>query len=122
EDRAPNGVRYVSVGPSENFRARRWWHPLVKTADPGAATPIESLAPLAKLRDSNQLWRDRHRILRTLLSSTAIQQHAPVATYDCWPLIREELAGVVLLQWTWSVRAMDEAAAALDILRPAVVV
>jgi hypothetical protein len=122
EDRVRSGVRYVSVGPSENFRARRWWHPLVKRTDPGAAAPIESLAPLAKLEGSNQLWRERHRMLRTLLTSTAVQQHARVGAYDCWPLIREELAGVVLLQWTWSARAMDEAGAALDILGPAVVV
>jgi hypothetical protein len=61
-------------------------------------------------------------MLRTLLTSTAVQQHARVGAYDCWPLIREELAGVVLLQWTWSARAMDEAGAALDILGPAVVV
>jgi hypothetical protein len=39
-----------------------------------------------------------------------------------WPLIREELAGVVLLQWTWSARAMDEAGAALDATRPGVAV
>lgn len=38
--------------------------------------------------------------------------------YDCWPLVRDELAGVALLQWTWSARAMDEAAAALDRLQP----
>ena len=37
---------------------------------------------------------------------------------DCWPIIREELAGVALLQWPWSARAMDEAAAALDALEP----
>lgn len=35
-------------------------------------------------------------------------------------MIREELAGIALLQWPWSARAMDEAAAALDALRPAV--
>src|SRR5262245_13088718 len=29
EDRAPGQVRYVSVGPAENFRARRWWHAIV---------------------------------------------------------------------------------------------
>ena len=122
EDRVPDGVRYVSVGPAENFRARRWWHAVLKKTDAGAAIPIESLAPLSKLEDSDQLWRERHRMLRTLLRSTAIHQHARLGSYDCWPLIRDELAGVVLLQWTWSARAMDEAGAALDILRPAVLV
>ncbi len=38
---------------------------------------------------------------------------------DCWPIVREELAGIALLQWPWSARAMDEAAAALDALPPA---
>ena len=28
---------------------------------------------------------------------------------DCWPIIRDELAGIALLQWPWSARAMDEA-------------
>ncbi|HVJ28398.1 MAG TPA: hypothetical protein VM493_12700, partial [Vicinamibacterales bacterium] len=37
---------------------------------------------------------------------------------DCWPMIKEQLAGVAWLQWPWSVRAMDEAAAALDALEP----
>ena len=35
-------------------------------------------------------------------------------------IVREELAGIALLQWPWSARAMDEAGAALDALRPAV--
>ena len=34
-------------------------------------------------------------------------------------VLRHELAGVALLQWPWSARAMDEAAAALDALGPA---
>jgi len=34
--------------------------------------------------------------------------------------VREELAGIALLQWPWSARAMDEAAAALETLRPRV--
>jgi hypothetical protein len=34
--------------------------------------------------------------------------------------VREQLAGIALLQWPWSARAMDEAAAALDALHPAV--
>jgi hypothetical protein len=36
--------------------------------------------------------------------------------------VREELAGIALLQWPWSARAMDEAAAALDAIRPRVAV
>src|SRR5262245_16511854 len=33
ENRAAGRVQYISVGPSENFRARRWWHPFVKKPD-----------------------------------------------------------------------------------------
>ena len=55
------------------------------------------------------------------MNSTAVREHARVGRYDCWALIREELAGVALLQWPWSARAMDEAGAAMDALRPAVV-
>jgi len=122
ETRAGGRVRYVSLGPSENFRARRWWHAAIKRTDPGAAIPIESLASLSKLVDSNRLWRERHPMLRALWKSDAVREHARIGPYDSWPLIREELAGVILLQWTWSARAMDEAGAALDALRPDVAV
>jgi surface carbohydrate biosynthesis protein (TIGR04326 family) len=37
-------------------------------------------------------------------------------------VIREELAGIALLQWPWSARAMDEAAAVLDARHPRAVV
>jgi hypothetical protein len=122
EDRVPGQVRYVSVGPAENFRARRWWHAIVKRTDTGAATPIESLAPLSTLRDSQRLWRERHSMVRALGNSAAVREHARIGSYDSWPVMQEELAGIVLLQWTWSARAMDEAGAALDVLRPAVIV
>ena len=61
-------------------------------------------------------------MLRALWKSDAVREHARIGPYDSWPLIREELAGVILLQWTWSARAMDEAGAALDALRPDVAV
>jgi hypothetical protein len=50
EQRLGNGrLRYVSVGPSANFRARRWWHPVV--GDPGApnAPAVEAFASLESL-------------------------------------------------------------------------
>jgi hypothetical protein len=82
--------------------------------------PIESLAPLAALRDSRAVWGRRHADRRALWASPDVRAHAVIAGCDCWPLVREELAGVALLQWPWSARAMDEAAAALDALAPAV--
>jgi hypothetical protein len=120
ERRPDVAVTYVGVGPAENFRARRWWHALARDRAKAAAIPIESLAPLAALRDSRRVWHDRHVFRRALWNSTALRQHAIVGGCDCWPVIREELAGIALLQWPWSARAMDEAGAALDVLGPAV--
>jgi len=39
EGKLPDGgLQYVSVGPSANFRARRWWHPVI--GDSGAAAAL----------------------------------------------------------------------------------
>jgi hypothetical protein len=123
ESRIADRIAYVGVGPSENFRARRWWHAIMKPALPeGAVVPIELFAPLSKLSDSNAVWRDRHRMRHALVHSESIRRHAMIEGYDCWPIVREELTGIAFLQWPWSARAMDEAGAALDALRPDVVV
>jgi glycosyltransferase involved in cell wall biosynthesis len=121
EERLDRGtLAYVSVGPASNFRARRWWHPLRSGAP--TAFAIEAYAPLSKLRASRRVWRERHRMRRTLWQSADLRQHSIIGRCDCWPIIREELAGVALLQWPWSARAMDEAAAALDALQPDVAI
>ena len=111
-------VAYVSVGPSANFRARRWWHPLRAGGDAGAAVPVEAYAPLAALKDSRRVWGDRHRARKALWTSADLRALATIAGVDCWPVVQRELAGIALLQWPWSVRAMDEAGAALDALAP----
>jgi hypothetical protein len=113
---------YVSVGPAANFRARRWWHPLRGGPTPGTTNPVEAFAPLAKLAASQGVWRERHRMRRALWASDDLRARSVIRHCDCWPLVREELAGIALLQWPWSARAMDEAAAALDACRPRVVV
>ena len=118
EGRHGVAVNYVGVGPTANFRARRWWHALRRNRAIATAMPIESFAPLRTLRDSFRVWGDRHAVRRALWNSTDIRQHAYIQGCDCWPVIREELAGIALLQWPWSARAMDEAGAALDALRP----
>lgn len=120
EARVGDRVKYVGVGPVENFRARRWWHPIQRASREDSVTAIERLAPLGALRDSMRVWRGRHAMRRSLWNSAEIRQHSVIAGYDCWDIIRDQLAGVALLQWPWSARAMDEAAAALDALRPAV--
>ena len=120
ERQLPAGVRYISLGPSENFRARRWWSPLTARQPAQAATPVEDFAPLPRLRESRALWRRRHALRRALWRSPEMRAAARIHGCDCWPIVREELAGIALLQWPWSARAMDEAAAALDTLTPRV--
>jgi hypothetical protein len=117
-----DAVTYVTLGPTSNFRARRWWHPLRGADDQGGALPIEAYAPLSALIDSRRIWRERHRARRALERSTDLREQSVIGRCDCWPIVREELAGIALLQWPWSARAMDEAAAALDTLRPGVAV
>ncbi len=114
-------LTYVSVGPASNFRARRWWHPLRGGPSPDTVQPVESYAPCAKLAGSRGVWRERHRLRRALWQSTDLSARSVIRGCDCWPIVREELAGIALLQWPWSARAMDEAAAALDACRPRVV-
>ena len=119
EHRAGEGaIAYVSVGPASNFRARRWWHPLQGGTQETTACPIEAYAPLTRLKGSRRIWRERHAMRRALWKSSDVRQLAVINGYDCWPIIRHELAGVALLQWPWSARAMDEAGAVLDTLQP----
>jgi hypothetical protein len=114
-------VHYVGVGPRTNFRARRWWHAL-RTDHTSGIVPIERYAPTRALRSARAMWRARHRVRHALCSSPDIRAHAVIRDCDCWPLVRRQLAGIALLQFPWSVRAMDEAAAALHALAPEVAV
>ncbi len=115
---APGDLAMVSLGPPENFAARRWWHPLRADRASDAAPPIESFAPGAALVESGRVWADRRANVRILSTSAALRDASTIHGCDCWPVVREALAGVALLQWPWSARAMDEAAAALDHLQP----
>ena len=117
----PGGVRYVGVGPRQNFRARKWWHPLLAGGDEGL-DPIERYATAAALAPSRAIFRDRHTTRAALWHGADLRAHAVVRGCDCWPLVREQLAGIALLQFPWSARAMDEAAAALAALEPSVAV
>lgn len=109
----------VGVGPRRNFRARRWWDPM---ATPGSGsrliTPIERIAPSRALRDSFQLWRERHHLADAVRAGNGIRDAARYRGCDLWPILEHELEAVALLQWPWSARAMDEAGAALDALMP----
>ena len=111
-------IAYVSLGPAENFSARRWWHPLRGADEASRAIPVEAFSTRQDLRACRSVWKDRFRHRQAFWASSDIREHAVIDGVDCWSPIREELAGVVSLQWPWSARAMDEAAAALDSLQP----
>jgi hypothetical protein len=111
-------IHYVSVGPASNFSARRWWHPLRRSPQSLVAAAIEAFAPADRLRGSDQVWRKRHANRAALWASADLRNLSIIRGVDCWPLVRDELAGVALLQWPWSARAMDEAAAALETVQP----
>ncbi len=117
EQQAPGALQYVGIGPVRNFRARRWWDAL-RISPARAVIPVEQLAPNAALTGARRLWRDRRRNLRALLASDDLRRHAVIRECDCWRIVREELAGIALLQFPWSARVMDEAGAALDALAP----
>ena len=122
ESRAAAGdVRYVGIGARTNFRARRWWDPFVARGET-VAVPIERYAPVSALAASREVFRDRHRARRSLWRSADLRAHAVIRGCDCWPLVRAQLAGIALLQFPWSARSMDEAAAALAAIRPGVAV
>lgn len=122
EARAGAGeIRYIGVGPRHNFRARRWWHAMAPRAEHGII-PIERFAPERALAASRAVYRERHATRRLMWESVELRAHAVIRGCDCWPIVREQLAGIALLQFPWSARAMDEAAAALDAVAPAAAV
>jgi hypothetical protein len=122
EKRLPReAIAYIGVGPATNFRARRWWRP-ARAAGSSSITPVERFAPRAAMQGSWRLWQSRNEIRRSLLNSQDLRNASVIRGCDCWPIVREALDGVALLQFPWSARAMDEAGAALDALKPAVAV
>ena len=117
ERRLPAGeLHYVGVGPRTNFRARRWWRP--GPAAPERVRSIEALVPRELLAGSSGVWAARHAMRRSLQASADIREAAVIAGCDCWPVVAGGLAGIALLQFPWSARAMDEAAAAFEALQP----
>ena len=87
-----------------------------------ASSRLSSYAPAGAMDASRALFKQRHEIRRALWASADLRAHAVIRGCDCWPLIREQLAGIALLQFPWSARAMDEAAAALRAIEPDVAV
>lgn len=116
----PDSVSYVGVGPRRNFRARRWWQALLP--DRGPLVAIERYSSSSKLEESAAVWRGRHEIQQALCASDELRAHAEIRGCDCWHVVQGQLAGIAQLQFPWSARAMDEAAAALDALAPSAAV
>ncbi len=118
-------VTLVGVGPRTNFKARRWWHAIAPSAAGAGEIPVEPIEQFASwdaLAGSRTIWRERLAMEQALLASDAIRAHARVLDCDVWPIVAEELRGVARLQFPWSARAMDEAAAAMDALQPRLIV
>ncbi len=118
-------VTLVGVGPRTNFKARRWWHAIAPSAVGAGEIPVEPIERFASwdaLEGSRAIWRERFAMERALLASDAIRAQARVLDCDVWPIVAEELRGVARLQFPWSARAMDEAAAAMDALQPRLIV
>lgn len=122
--RVPGGLRLVGLGPRTNFRVRRWRDRLREFVDPQpenlAATPVTAFAGWRALVPSRAVWNARGSILTLLTGSQDLRAASVVDGCDLWSLVEEELRGVADLQFPWSARAMDEAGAALDALRPEV--
>ena len=112
---------FVGLGPRTVFRARtlasqvRNW----KGAPPDVHS-IEGYAGLRAMSGSLRYGLTSGRVRRWLWHSVDLRRAAVIGGYDTWRFVRHELAGVAYLQLPWSVRIMDEIAAALDHLQPRV--
>jgi hypothetical protein len=112
----------VGVGPRRNFKARRWWDPVAPASDGLPITPIERLAPRSALEGSMTLWSTRRALAHEIVAGDGIREQGVWNGLDLWPVLSHELERVALVQWPWSARAMDEAAAALERLQPRTIV
>ncbi|MCC7008735.1 MAG: hypothetical protein IT184_07955 [Acidobacteria bacterium] len=117
----PGHVAHVGVGPRRNFRARRWWDPLLGRGADDRLLPIETLAPGRAIAGSIALWQRRHEMAAALTRGDGIRAAAEFRGCDLWPVLETELQHTALLQWPWAARAMDEAGAAVETLEPGLV-
>ena len=118
----PDALHVVGLGPRTNFRVRRWRDRLGEFVTPQparvSATNVTSFAGWRDVAPSRTVWKARAANHRALVESDDMRAASIVRGYDVWPVVAEELRGVADLQFPWSARAMDEAGAALDALRP----
>jgi hypothetical protein len=116
----------VGVGPRKSFKARRWSDRVRRsprrTHLSGRVTPIQDFGTGRPLRDRLRSWRTQAAARRVLVNAPDLRRRAVFGGYDAWPIVREQLLGVGLLQFPWSVQAMEHVGRALDVLRPRVAV
>jgi hypothetical protein len=113
----PSDIRYVGIGAAPTSARGAGGISLVARGE-SLVMPVERYAPSSALTASRGVFRDRHKARRSMWDSAELRAHAVIRGCDCWPLVREQLAGIALLQFPWSARAMDEAAAALAAIDP----
>ncbi|MEI6668437.1 MAG: hypothetical protein WCP29_09800 [Acidobacteriota bacterium] len=117
----PERLVFVGLGPRTVFRARtmasqlRNWKGTIPDVQ-----SIEAYAGLGATRGALRYGASSVRVCRQLWQSADLRRAAVIGGYRLWPFIRHELAGVACLQLPWSVRVMDEIAAALDRVQPRV--
>jgi hypothetical protein len=119
-------LKVVGVGPGTQFRGRGWRQRAddfrQTTSDEDRIIRIDRLAGRGAITPSLSIWRERKTVERTLLSSAAINAASTVRDCNIRPIVENQLRGVAHLQFPWSARAIDEAGAALDALKPRVAV
>ncbi len=125
--RLPRGALHlVGIGPRTSYRVRRWSHRVTefrdRILDDLPLTPVELYASWSRTSGARRVWRDRRASAEAMWRSEDLRAAAVVDGYDLWPLVRPTLTGIAELQFPWSARSMDEAGAALDAIRPGVVV
>lgn len=117
---APGDLHLVGLGPRRTFAQRAYG--LGTTPLPAALTTIEALSSLRDLTPSLALWRRRDLLADQLTAAPALRDAARIDDVDLWPIVDIDLRGAATVQWPWSARSMDEAAAALDLLEPDTIV
>ena len=117
------GVALVGLGPETSYRARAWHHRVSgrRRRDHAPRVMVDAFASRAQLEPSRGVWRRRRDIFAALAGSRELRQAAVIRGCDAWPLIEPALMGIAYLQFPWSAQVMDELGAALDAIKPSVV-
>ena len=123
ESRMPAGrMCVVGIGPRTSYHARGHSRRSRAAALPSPIGQIERFAGIRAVLPSLHVWWQRFAIEQALTSSADLRRAARIHGCDLWPVVKNELVSLAAAHLPWSARAMDEAGAALDTIRPRVVV